>query len=401
MIKKIHTIIILAFAIQMQPLAQELSDSAKLIKLYEELEQKMDSAAASKKPGLFKKVLNYFEGTNKEKEDKKLDFSVLGGPHYSNDSGFGVAILGSGLYYMNGCDSTDAKSTTSVFCDVTTKLNYIVGVEGYNIFPKEKYRLRYDLVMRHVNYDFYGIGYDKCSVDANRIKMQRTDFTLKTSFLARLCKSLYLGPHLVSQYSYADPKNKGDKGKVTPEYNYGKSDYQVAVGANLEFDTRDNIISAYKGMFFNTIYLVAPEWLGNRTLTHKLEANIRGYVPMWKGSVLAGEVFGNFYFGDISWIHLTQLAKQGRMRGYDTWRYVDRNTASAQVELRQHIYGRSGIVAWGGVGTSFHNKHTFRKFMPNYGFGYRWEFKKRVNVRLDYGIGKRCSSFIFAINEAF
>jgi hypothetical protein len=39
--------------------------------------------------------------------------------------------------------------------------------------------------------------------------------------------------------------------------------------------------------------------------------------------------------------------------------------------------------------------------LPNYGIGYRWEFKKRVNVRLDWGFGKRQMGVIFSINEAF
>lgn len=40
--------------------------------------------------------------------------------------------------------------------------------------------------------------------------------------------------------------------------------------------------------------------------------------------------------------------------------------------------------------------------LPNFGVGYRWEFKKNVNVRLDYGFGKHGQKgFIFNINEAF
>lgn len=40
--------------------------------------------------------------------------------------------------------------------------------------------------------------------------------------------------------------------------------------------------------------------------------------------------------------------------------------------------------------------------LPNYGIGYRWEFKKRMNVRLDYGFGKKDQNgFLFSINEAF
>lgn len=42
------------------------------------------------------------------------------------------------------------------------------------------------------------------------------------------------------------------------------------------------------------------------------------------------------------------------------------------------------------------------RVLPNFGVGYRWEFKKDVNVRLDYGFGKSGQSgFIFNINEAF
>ena len=43
-----------------------------------------------------------------------------------------------------------------------------------------------------------------------------------------------------------------------------------------------------------------------------------------------------------------------------------------------------------------------RRMLPNVGVGYRWEFKKDVNVRLDVGMGKSGQwGFIFNINEAF
>jgi hemolysin activation/secretion protein len=104
-----------------------------------------------------------------------------------------------------------------------------------------------------------------------------------------------------------------------------------------------------------------------------------------------------------------------RMRGYYEGRYRDDNMITTQVELRQRIWRRIGAVAWVGAGnvwgqgSDFSWSHT----LPNYGVGLRWEFKKRVNVRLDYGFGKmpttsdpaikakRSSAFIFGINEAF
>ena len=56
------------------------------------------------------------------------------------------------------------------------------------------------------------------------------------------------------------------------------------------------------------------------------------------------------------------------------------------------------------AGTVFNKFSALRvnRVLPNYGIGYRWEFKKNVNVRLDYGFGKNGQSgFLFNINEAF
>ena len=91
------------------------------------------------------------------------------------------------------------------------------------------------------------------------------------------------------------------------------------------------------------------------------------------------------------------------MRGYYEGRYRDKIAADITVELRQHIYRRSGAVVWLGAGSIMERFRDFRwkDILPNAGIGYRWEFKKRTNVRLDIGFGKGEWGFIFNINEAF
>jgi hypothetical protein len=60
-------------------------------------------------------------------------------------------------------------------------------------------------------------------------------------------------------------------------------------------------------------------------------------------------------------------------------------------------------VCWIGTGEVFSNTDcfSFDKLLPNAGVGYRWEFKKRVNVRLDLGFGRNQTGVIFSVNEAF
>ena len=60
-------------------------------------------------------------------------------------------------------------------------------------------------------------------------------------------------------------------------------------------------------------------------------------------------------------------------------------------------------MVFGGFGMifpSFRNMKA-KQILPSYGIGYRWEFKKKINVRLDLGFGKHQTGFIFNINEAF
>ena len=89
------------------------------------------------------------------------------------------------------------------------------------------------------------------------------------------------------------------------------------------------------------------------------------------------------------------------MRGYYHGRYRDKHMMTAVVELRQHLWKWLGMAAWAGAGSVFHNSESIH-VLPNVGIGLRWAFRKHVNVRMDFGLGRNGeSAFIFGINEAF
>ena len=51
------------------------------------------------KKSFFTKFLDYFNDANKNKKQKKFDFSIIGGPHYSTDTklGLGLVIVRTGM----------------------------------------------------------------------------------------------------------------------------------------------------------------------------------------------------------------------------------------------------------------------------------------------------------------
>ncbi|WP_427307929.1 hypothetical protein [Cupriavidus sp. H39] len=72
-----------------------------------------------------------------------------------------------------------------------------------------------------------------------------------------------------------------------------------------------------------------------------------------------------------------------------------------------NVYGMLGTVRGGGdIGIRFSiapkpGDLPSAHWLPNAGIGYRFEFKPRVNVRLDAGFGRRTRGAYFQINEAF
>jgi outer membrane translocation and assembly module TamA len=93
------------------------------------------------------------------------------------------------------------------------------------------------------------------------------------------------------------------------------------------------------------------------------------------------------------------------LRGYEMGRYRDRASWAAQVELRQHLFGKFGAVAFAGVGGTAPDLGNLddSKFLPATGFGLRYMANKAtgINLRLDYAVGKDTDAFYFSIGEAF
>ena len=176
------------------------------------------------------------------------------------------------------------------------------------------------------------------------------------------------------------------------------------IGMTLQYDSRDFIPAPERGTFLMVKQVIYPKGLGNSGKTlYKTTATADYYQRLWRGAVLATDIFGEFNSSGMPWCMLAELGGGYRMRGYYLGRYIDNNILSCQIEYRQRIWRRIGCAVWGGAGNVFSSFERFRwdQTLPNYGLGLRWEFKRRVNVRIDYGFGRKTSGLVFNINEAF
>lgn len=351
------------------------------------------------KKGFIGKVYRYFSDANKPRRTRNFDISFIGGPHYSTEEGFGLGVAGSGIYSAGGLnDTVTPLSNIMLKLDATTGQMFKVGMEGYHIFVRDLYRMNYDVYFYSFKDKWWGIGYDENRLDSNECGYRRLQGYVMADFVFQLRPGVFLGPK--GTFSYINARSF-----TIPELLRGeaKRTFSTGIGGTFLIDTRNIPTAATRGVYLRLDGQAYPGFLGNRYSFTLAEGTFSTYGKVWKGGVLAGSLHSRLTWGNTPWGLLSTFGGSHTMRGYWEGRFRDKMEADVTLELRQHVWRRNGIVLWVGAGTVFPHFSALRlkHVLPNAGVGYRWEFKKGVNVRLDVGFGKGEKGFNFSLNEAF
>ena len=291
-------------------------------------------------------------------------------------------------------------SNVSLYGDVSTTGFYMIGAGGVHIFPRRRYRMEYDASFYSFPSKFWGIGYENGNNGNNESTMNRFQIDAEVKLLRRLHNNnLYIGPTLAYRYVNARKISR-------PELLDGESAHatNIGIGLVLVLDTRDVMTAPKHGCYIYVSEMLRASLAGGSRKYWTTDFRASAYRPLWHDCTLALQALGSLQFGRLGWTDMAMLGSSHSMRGYYSGRYRDKSKLEIQAELRQHIWHRNGVVAWVGAGTVFPKFDDLRwnRMLPNCGIGYRWEFKKNMNIRLDYGIGKSGQSgFLFNINEAF
>lgn len=375
------------------------SEETDSIAIYaEELSHPTDSIQPQKQ-NIIQKVIKYFDDSNKPKSNKKLDFSVIGGPAYSSDTKLSLGLIGAALYTTgNPIDTITSESNASLYTEVSITGYYNIGLRGVHFTPADRWRFNYKASFSSMPTYYWGIGYDMAHNDDNETKFLQLNAELKASFDYRLFEKCYVGPAIDFNYTKAtDADNYALWGNErTKTFNYG-------LGINLYYDTRDCLTAPHSGWYIGAEQRFYPRFLFNKSAFSSTDITASHYFEAWRDAIIAVNLHGLFTYGNTPWSMLAKVGGSHTMRGYYEGRYRDKNAIDVTLELRQHIWRRNSAVIWVGAGSVFSkfSELQARKILPNFGIGYRWEFKKNVNVRLDFGIGKGEKGIVFNINEAF
>ncbi len=369
------------------PVSHEASDSVRL--------------GRPKRRNIFRRIVDYFDSSTVDRTfEKKIDFTCAGGPSYSKNTSLGIGVLASGLYRVDRTDSVTPPSDISIFANVSVTGVYSVGISGNTILDRNRRRIDYTLMFSSTPRDIWGIGYDDGRWNAAGDYIEK-HYLVQGRYLQQLLPHFYIGGMLSFDHTQGKRFDR-----LAESYLYGQKPGYTAtgIGALLEFDTLDFIPNPYKGIYVSFQETFFAKGLGNVGQSlWRTTVIVDGYRQLWKGGVLAADLYAEFNSNGTPWPLLARMGGSYRMRGYYQGRYTDNDMITLQVELRQRIWRRIGCTVWAGAGNVFPELARFdwSQTLPNYGVGLRWELKKRVNVRIDYGFGRKTSGFLLNVNEAF
>lgn len=365
----------------------------------QEVQAADSTALAVPRRNIFQRVIDYINAADTPKPAKKFDFSILGGPAYTQDYSMCLGLVAAGLFRKDTTDLTIPPGQIDLYGTVSIIGYFKVGVEGANYFNNGKIRLNYDVFFSSNPNSYWGIGYSMNQNDANGVKYKQWKSELDASLLFKpFDTDIYIGP--VVQLCYIDARSQPNPALWRYQR---RQTFTDALGVGVVYDSRDNVFNAYSGTYARIDQLFAPKFTGNRYAFASTELTLSYYKKAWKGCVIASRLHGRLTYGDTPWGMMSGLGGTQTMRGYQENRYNDKCAADLTVEFRQHLFKRFGMVMWGGVGSVFPSLKALPEShaLWNAGIGLRWEFKPRVNVRADYGLGQHQNGIVFSINEAF
>ena len=178
------------------------------------------------------------------------------------------------------------------------------------------------------------------------------------------------------------------------------------LGYFMTYDSRDSIFYTTAGSFHQFSAMAFGRALGSDFTFNRFFFDLRKYVRLSPAHCLAFQTRLLFETGNPPFWRMGLLGGSESMRGYYLGRYRDKDMITLQAEYRWvPVFWRIGLAAFASLGDVAATLGDFDigRFKYAYGAGLRFVLdpRQRLNLRLDFGFGKKTSGVYFTAAEAF
>lgn len=328
--------------------------------------------------------------------------------YYTPDTRLAAGAVG--VYYFNTAKDYSFNENTP-----PTRLSFVKLLADYtqnrqfdawsswNIFTnEEKFLIKGEVRYRNFPDRFYGIG--NASQKESMERYSYDLFHLKGLLMRQVWPSFFAG----IDFQYANEFNfKLSENGILDQGNIigYKGGVGTGIGGVITYDTRDNVVNAYEGHLFELSSYWNSSNLGGDFNFFNLNAIFNKYWEVHSNHILALNVSARFNFGNVPFLEMATVGGDDLLRGYANNRFRDRHFIGGQIEYRFPFWKRFGMVTFIGLGDVFASPSDLSLQTVKFSFGAGLRFsvntKERLNLRLDYGIGRNNDAFYIMLTEAF
>jgi len=323
---------------------------------------------------------------------------------YSPETSFEVG-LSSLLIFQAKKDTLNRLSEIAAFTFITLEAQYGIWLDNAIYGDKDKWFFLGRTRFQRFPLLYYGIGpetpgEDPALIDANYL-------LFKQRVLRKIRKNLFVGPEIDYQQLYNTHLEQPENHTYDVPLGAGGT-RNIGLGAALVYDNRHNVLNVRKGFFGEISFLKYGTGLGSDYNFQGVNVDVRSSHPTSPRNVLAWQLMGNFYSGNIPFNQLALMGGEMIMRGYYYGRYRDNNMIAGQIEHRWLPFGfskRFGAVAFASTAVVAPklSAFSFKHLRPAGGVGLRYLLfpRKDIFLRLDVGFTKDGPGFYLFTGEAF
>jgi outer membrane protein assembly factor BamA len=338
---------------------------------------------------------------DKTADPDKNSLLIVPIPQSSPTLGTGLT-LGAGYFYNpNG---SKEPWITAVGVMATSNGSRALGALQKMALADDSIRITAFVGLADVNLKYYGQG----AIAAERdlyIELNEDGWAAMLQGQKEVSDNLFAG----AKFVYLDVTTSIHREEpLFPEAEIPRAEFDAQlsmVGPILSYDLRDNTLNTQNGLLLNASLMFADSAIGSDFDYDKLVAAANVYRQVHPGTVLAGRASLCRVSGGAPFFDMCMFGASSDLRGYDSGKFRDDASWATQVEVRQHLFGKFGLVGFAGIGGTAPELTDFdeMEILQSVGVGLRFMPVKaaNTNVRIDYAVGEDGGALYISVGEAF
>jgi hypothetical protein len=358
--------------------------------------QDIEESAVATDPPL-EAVLELTEEEEKPGFLKKMPKNLLLVPIPISSPTFGTGLILGGAYFYPQTEEQEkvqAASYTGAAAGYTSDNSWFAGIMQQNYWKEDTWRFNgvagyLDLKLNLLTPESAGTGSVKWLVNGSL-------------FQGRLSRKLKGNWYLGATARYLDITQAIGLGAEIGGFNFESNISAVALGLNLDYDSRDLPSNAHQGRYMELNALTSYQSNAEDDSYQSYHARFRSYHSLNDSLVLAFDVNGCNRSGQIP---LWDTCRLG-LRGFPATDYLGKQSLYGQAEIRWKVYKQWGLVGFAGAGRIYdsYGLNGEDTTVPSYGAGIRFMVleSQRINVRVDYARSDNGNeAWYLSVTEAF